>query len=202
VEARSTKPKEIKAMTTRNHPWLWAVLGTLLAAGALTAAPIGQPPRIQPQPTPPRILPQPIRPDPGIPTDPTCRPPWWWNRYPPYYPYPVFPPVVVIPTTVPVGVPQPATAAAVDTPQTVRGMIQVLLPDAKAEVALNGKPIPGLGVKRWLNTADQAAGQTYRYELTASWPRGGETVTETQTVSVAAGQYGFVDFTRPAPAGN
>jgi uncharacterized protein (TIGR03000 family) len=132
-------------------------------------------------------------------------PPWWWrDRYPfRPYPYPVYPPAVVVPQVVPVPVPQgvPTGDPAQDA-RPARGMIQVLLPDAKAEVALDGKLIPGLGMKRWLNTPSPVTGQEDRCEVTASWWKDGRSVTETRTVQVAAGKYGFVDFTRPAATTN
>ena len=208
-------------MFARTLTWPLMACGALLVVVGLTAAappaPIGRP-----APTPaaqnPAAAAGRVRPgfiDTSWQNDPLTwyriqhrgefPPPWWWRQHYPYrpypypYPYPVYPPSVVVPQVVPVPVPQgvPTSDPAQDA-RPARGMIQVLLPDAKAEVALDGKLIPGLGMKRWLNTPSQVTGQEYRYEVTASWSKDGRPVTETRTVQVVAGKYGFVDFTRPA----
>lgn len=117
------------------------------------------------------------------------------GQYPPWYrPYPY-------PVVVPVVIPQPVPTAApaVDpAPQATKGMIRVLLPEAKADVALDGQLVAGLGSKRWLTTSPQVAGQQYTYTVTAAWQGASGPVTQERTVTVPAGQYGFVDFTRPA----
>jgi uncharacterized protein (TIGR03000 family) len=78
--------------------------------------------------------------------------------------------------------------------------ITVTLPDAQAELVVEGKTIQGEGTSRTFETAALAAGITYRYNFAATWnPNGYTTITRTKTVSFRAGERVAVDLTREDP---
>lgn len=195
-----------------------ALFGTMVVVGGFaTAAQAAQPPVAQPRPLPNSIgqvrpLPTPNRRPPFIDTswqnDPLTwyriqhrgqNPPyWWWQQNYPYRPYPLpYPYPVVTPVIVPQPVPMQSPAPIVDQPRIVRNKIQLVVPNAKAEVSLDGTVIPGLGMNRWIDTPNQTEGQSYSYQITVRWDNNGQPMCETRTVNVQAGRYGFADFTRP-----
>lgn len=79
-----------------------------------------------------------------------------------------------------------------------QAQLQVILPDANAEVALNGEKIPSSGRDRTFVSPPLQAGQQYSYTVTASWTQAGRPVSDTRTVAVTPGRVIVVDFTRPA----
>ena len=97
------------------------------------------------------------------------------------------PPLVVC--TVKVQVP-----AAVGVP----ARLQVILPDAAAQVQIDGRATQSTGTTRYYESPALTPGASYSYRVTATFQRDGQPVTEERVVPVGAGTTRVVDFTRPA----
>jgi uncharacterized protein (TIGR03000 family) len=83
----------------------------------------------------------------------------------------------------------------------VTSRVTVTVPDAEAELAVDGKVIQGKGTSRTFVTAPLEARTTYRYTFTATWhPNGYTTITRSKTVAFRAGERVVVDLTREDPA--
>ncbi len=80
---------------------------------------------------------------------------------------------------------------------TAQGIIHVFLPTANAIVLLNGQKIRGTGKDRKLTTPVLPGNREFQYWVTATFNRGGQTVTEYRKVDVGAGEYTVADFTIP-----
>src|SRR5262245_50875244 len=82
----------------------------------------------------------------------------------------------------------------------ITSRVTVILPDAQAELVVEGKSIQGTGTSRTFETAPLEAGSTHRYVFTTTWsPNGYTTMTRTKTVSFRAGERVAVDLTREDP---
>ncbi len=79
-----------------------------------------------------------------------------------------------------------------------KGVIDVFLPTANAEVFLNGQKMRGTGPTRRFTTPVLPLSKEYRYWVTASYPANGEMVYKYRKVDVGGGEYAVADFTRPA----
>jgi uncharacterized protein (TIGR03000 family) len=75
--------------------------------------------------------------------------------------------------------------------------IEVRLPDADAEVWVDGRQTRAKGRVRILVSPELIPGKAYGYKVTAAWTRDGRQVGEEKVVEVAAGKTIVVDFTRP-----
>jgi uncharacterized protein (TIGR03000 family) len=76
------------------------------------------------------------------------------------------------------------------TPATslVTSRVTVTLPQADAELTVEGEPFPGGGTSRTIETRPMARGATARYTFTASWrPNSYTTITRSKTVSFRGG---------------
>ena len=80
---------------------------------------------------------------------------------------------------------------------TAQGIIHVFLPTANAIVLLNGQKIRGTGKESKLTTPVLPGNREFQYWVTATFNRGGQTVTEYRKVDVGAGEYTVADFTIP-----
>jgi uncharacterized protein (TIGR03000 family) len=145
--------------------------------------------------------------------------------YPDYYPYaypavyssyPAYsvgysyaPAVITGPATVVASDPPPVSSTVIPAqPATGEGQVlrpnaasmEVHLPDANAEVLVDGRPTRARGQTRTLVSPELPPGKAYVYKLTASWTQDGQRVSEERTVEVTAGKTSLVDFTHPAGA--
>ena len=77
--------------------------------------------------------------------------------------------------------------------------VTVRLPE-KARLLIDGKPASLTSNVRTFKTPNLPAGRTYYYVLTAELERGGETLSQSQTVTVQAGKKIAVNFDQLAPA--
>ena len=77
-----------------------------------------------------------------------------------------------------------------------KGVIQVFLPSAEADVYLNGQKTRGIGTTRRLLTGLMPPGGEFQYWVTASYLENGEKVTKYRKVEVGAGEYTVADFLR------
>ncbi|MGO8751326.1 MAG: TIGR03000 domain-containing protein [Thermoguttaceae bacterium] len=78
-----------------------------------------------------------------------------------------------------------------------KGVVHVFLPTADAIVLLNGQKIRGTGKDRKLTTPPLPGNREFQYWVTATFNRGGQTVTEYRKVDLGAGEYTVADFTIP-----
>src|SRR5262249_50074222 len=78
--------------------------------------------------------------------------------------------------------------------------IEVLLPDAAAEVWFDGRKASSAGAERTYHSPPLKPGMPYQYNLTAVWSEGGRVVTQERRVRVAAGKPSVVAFPSPSPA--
>jgi uncharacterized protein (TIGR03000 family) len=77
--------------------------------------------------------------------------------------------------------------------------IDVILPDANAEVFFGDYKTKSLGKARQFESPVLQPDKTYSYVIRAVWDRNGETVTQQREVTVSAGARVAVDFTQPPP---
>jgi uncharacterized protein (TIGR03000 family) len=83
------------------------------------------------------------------------------------------------------------------TPATGTATIEVHLPSAQAQVSFDGHDTAARGTQRRYETPALQVGQSYRYNVTATWMENGRRVNRDVQVSVNAGRLAVVDFTRP-----
>ena len=95
----------------------------------------------------------------------------------------------------PPGVAPPPQAAAINVPPD-EAYVRVLVPDANAEVLLEGKVTDVLGRERLFSSPKLDPGSKYTYTVTASWLDQGHLVRQTREVALNAGQVSVVDFRR------
>jgi uncharacterized protein (TIGR03000 family) len=75
--------------------------------------------------------------------------------------------------------------------------IKVLVPDADAQVWIDGKTTSSRGMTRLFETPGLESGKVFSYALRASWNHAGRTVTEERVVKFATGTDSVADFTQP-----
>jgi len=108
--------------------------------------------------------------------------------YPSYYAVPVYQPVYVVPP-----VRAAATPSATASPNTAQ--VEIHLPDANAEVWLEGRKMPSNGsATRVYASPPLEPGKSYTYHVTAAWFQNGKVVKEERSVPVTAGATQVVDF--------
>jgi uncharacterized protein (TIGR03000 family) len=83
--------------------------------------------------------------------------------------------------------------------QEAPATIEVRLPDATAEVAINGGPTQQSGTIRVFESPPLSAGQVFTYDVKARWLSNGRPVNDDRTLAVEAGKRFVVDFTEPLP---
>jgi uncharacterized protein (TIGR03000 family) len=79
-------------------------------------------------------------------------------------------------------------------------IIEVRLPDAAGEVAINGRPTQQTGTIRVFESPPLPARQVFLYDVKARWQGAGRPVVDDRTLAVEAGKRFVVDFTAPLPA--
>jgi uncharacterized protein (TIGR03000 family) len=95
---------------------------------------------------------------------------------------------------------RPVAAQAASTAR-VTSRIAVTVPDADAELVVDGRTVPGPGLLREVETPPLVRGVTYKYSVTAKWhPNSYTTMTRTKSVSFRAGEPIAVDLTVEDPA--
>jgi uncharacterized protein (TIGR03000 family) len=82
---------------------------------------------------------------------------------------------------------------------TKTALVEVVLPDAEAELSVQGKALLTKGTKRRFVSPSLNPGDDYTYELTAKWDGPTKPIEQTRRVTVRAGERVAVDFTAPAP---
>src|SRR5262249_8764270 len=117
-----------------------------------------------------------------------------YYAYPYYYPYavPVYQPTYVVPApaTSSATPASPASAVSANAAQ-----LQVVLPDANAEVWMQGRKMPSNGsATRVFASPSLEPGKSYTYTVTAAWFQNGKMVKEERSVPVTAGATQVVDF--------
>src|SRR5262245_43772995 len=121
--------------------------------------------------------------------------PGYYGYYPRAYGVAVYQPVYVTPVA-PVYSAAPAygVAPTAATPAN-SATVQVLVPDANAEVWMEGRQMPSNGsTTRVYASPSLEPGKNYRYSVTAAWFQNGKMVKEERSVPVTAGATQVVDF--------
>jgi uncharacterized protein (TIGR03000 family) len=77
-------------------------------------------------------------------------------------------------------------------------LLNVRLPDANAELWVEGKLTQQRGTNREFSSPPLTPGKNYTYEVRARWTENGKQVERTRTVPVRANATATVDFTAPA----
>src|SRR5262249_35977405 len=103
------------------------------------------------------------------------------------------------PQSAPVVQAQYAVPQTPATPVKQPARLEVLVPDADAEVWLDDYKTTSRGTTRVLESPPLAPGPAYSYTVKASWGQGGRTVTAQRKVDVTRGRIVVVDFNRPEP---
>jgi len=75
--------------------------------------------------------------------------------------------------------------------------IEVRVPSAQAQVSFDGHETAARGTQRRYESPALQVGQTYHYNVTATWMENGRRVTRDLQVSINAGRLAVADFTRP-----
>ncbi|HEX3315173.1 MAG TPA: TIGR03000 domain-containing protein [Gemmataceae bacterium] len=107
--------------------------------------------------------------------------------------YPPDAPVLGSSIAPPAVAPPEAAPAAVNVPAD-EAYVRVLVPDANAEVLLEGKATDVLGRDRLFSSPKLDPGSKYTYTVTASWLDQGHLVRQTREVALTAGQVSIADF--------
>lgn len=76
--------------------------------------------------------------------------------------------------------------------------LQVILPNADAELQIDGEPTTSVGSVRNFDTPELDPGMLHTYTVEAMWKSRGETRRDVRRVDVRAGSRVMVDFTKPA----
>jgi uncharacterized protein (TIGR03000 family) len=145
------------------------------------------------------------------------RNPYWYPPYntnypyPPYqaggyYPYPVTyssgytgmvpPEQDGVPSAPQQQVVVPHPTGALRAPPPNAAVIRIHVPNEFATVLFDGVKSSSVGTTRYYVTPDLEAGKNYTYDISATFNRNGQPVTEDRKITVAAGQTTAVDFTR------
>ena len=114
----------------------------------------------------------------------------YYGDYPNYAPYYSYEPDYVVP---------PASVAPrpVLDPNVV--YLGIRLPDANAEVWINGVKTQQKGMMRPFVSPTLMPGKEYTYEIKAQWQQGGQTYNETRQLTVRPGEQYGLNFTASAP---
>jgi uncharacterized protein (TIGR03000 family) len=94
-----------------------------------------------------------------------------------------------------------ATSAPEVTAGNRSAAIGVLVPDAEAEVRLNGQPIPGTGTERLLVTPVLEPNRSYQYQVAVTWKKDGQLATDVREITLGAGEFVLLDFRPRATTG-
>lgn len=109
-----------------------------------------------------------------------------YGAYYPGYAYAYPPPVTYVPA--PVVAAEPAGSPA---------RVTVLLPDAHAELLIQGQHMNSVGKVRTFSSQALQPGREYTYSLTMHTPVGGQLVEDNRQIHIRAGSIVTVDFTKP-----
>jgi uncharacterized protein (TIGR03000 family) len=101
----------------------------------------------------------------------------------------------LVPRTQATQVAIPHPSGEMRTPPPDAGVIQVRVPERFATVMFNGQKTSSVGETRYYVTPNLQAGKSGTYTISASWTKGGESVTKEREIKVAAGHTCVVDFT-------
>ena len=94
-----------------------------------------------------------------------------------------------------------AVAAQAVSTAPVTSRMAITVPQTDAELVVEGRPVPGSGLSREVETPPLKAGVTYKYSVAATWkPNAYTTMTRTKTVSFRAGAPVAVNLTVDDPA--
>jgi uncharacterized protein (TIGR03000 family) len=77
--------------------------------------------------------------------------------------------------------------------------VRVLLPDAGAQVWIDGLKSSGTDATRFFGFPDETPGKHYLHKITVTLPRDGKMVTEEREVRVGGGGRVMVDFRKAPP---
>jgi uncharacterized protein (TIGR03000 family) len=77
--------------------------------------------------------------------------------------------------------------------------MRVMLPASDAEVWFEGQQTQQTGTERDFDSPELMPGKPFIYEIRAHWKDGGRETDQTRKLTVYAGQWLLVDFTRPPP---
>jgi len=83
------------------------------------------------------------------------------------------------------------------TPPSATAQVQVIVPDANAEVWFQGVKMTQTGTNRTFTTPMLQGGYSYDYEVTARWMQNGQPMTQTRHVNLHPGESMVVDFNQP-----
>src|SRR5688572_8426512 len=81
--------------------------------------------------------------------------------------------------------PAPASQSSAQAVADVTTPVTVTVPDADAELIVDGNTVPGNGTSRSFEAVSVASGTTHQYTFTVKWqPNGYTSITRTKTVAV------------------
>ena len=126
--------------------------------------------------------------------------PGYYGYYPRAYGVAVYQPVYVMPVA-PVYSAAPAYSVvpSAATPAN-SATVQVLVPDANAEVWMEGQKMPSNGsATRVYASPALEPGKNYTYSVTATWFQNGKIVKQERSVPISAGATQVVDFRKGGP---
>jgi uncharacterized protein (TIGR03000 family) len=90
-------------------------------------------------------------------------------------------------------------AANLSTPRVLdSGRLQIFLPDANAQVWIEGQRTQTTGANRVYQSPTLTRGKPYTYTVKATWMQDGKEVTDERTVPISADSTAVIDFTKPA----
>jgi uncharacterized protein (TIGR03000 family) len=115
-----------------------------------------------------------------------------------YYSYGQMPPQAGTDTTQSVPLPNPTGGGTVPPPDGA--VVELLIPDQFGTVTFDGVKTSSIGTTRYYVTPQLPGDKSLSYDVTATFRRDGETVTEERNVKVSPGKTSVVDFTKPEKA--
>ncbi len=117
--------------------------------------------------------------------------PWYYGDYPYYAPYYLYEPDYVVPSA------SVAPRPVLD-PNVV--YLGIRVPDANADVWINGVKTAQKGTMRPFVSPTLKPGKEYTYEIKAQWQEGGQIYNETRQLTVRPGEQYGINFTASAPS--
>lgn len=92
----------------------------------------------------------------------------------------------------------PHPTGALRAPPANAAVIRIYVPNEFATVLFDGTKSSSVGTTRYYVTPDLEGGKKYTYDISATFNRDGQSVTEDRKITVAAGQTTVVDFNKSA----
>ena len=92
------------------------------------------------------------------------------------------------------------TGFAQEKPKPIKSKIKITVPDAKAELKIEGKATTSTGLVREFDTPELEAGKKFKYDFQVMWrPNNYTVITRERTVEFVAGEDVIVDLSKESP---